>query len=62
MAAVFVLDQHTGVLSVSGVDDLLDNYELTLRVTDGKYESECIVQVCSISYCTCRVSTWIFHL
>ena len=47
-ADVFVLDPHTGLLSVSSVDDLLDSYELALRVTDGKYADNCTVHVRSI--------------
>jgi len=41
----FVLDRRSGVLTVSKVEDMLDHYELSVKVTDGKYESDCIIQV-----------------
>lgn len=41
----FALDARTGVLTVLDVDEMLDSYELTVRVTDGQFEDTAVVQV-----------------
>lgn len=41
----FALDAQTGVLTVLDVDEMLDSYELTVRVTDGQFEDMAVVKV-----------------
>lgn len=41
----FALNPKSGILTVTKVDEMLDSYELTVRVTDGQFEDRASVQV-----------------
>lgn len=46
----FALDPKTGILTVINVDEMLDSYELSVRVTDGHFEDRAIVQVSILTH------------
>lgn len=46
----FALDPKTGMLAVINVEEMLDSYELSVRVTDGHFEDRAIVQVNTLTH------------